>query len=89
MLNYNNITEFVFIVCDLEWLQITPVACNIFRNSLSNRHRIKTKVVFNNELHLGASEQELFTGYLQIAVLEPHKTLAQLLVLKESAGKTN
>jgi hypothetical protein len=77
MLNYNKIGGYDFISRDLEWLQITPVICNIFSKMLSNKHRNKARVVFISELKLGVFEQELLPGSLQLAVLEPYKTLAQ------------
>jgi hypothetical protein len=44
---------------------------------LSNKSNNIAATVSNNELLLGVSEQALFIGSLQIAVLEPHKILAQ------------
>jgi len=44
---------------------------------LSNNCNNITAPVFNNELLLGVSEQAFFPGSLQLAVLEPHKILAQ------------
>lgn len=44
---------------------------------LSNNCNNIAASVSNNELLLGVSEQELFPGFLQLAVLEPYKILAQ------------
>lgn len=44
---------------------------------LSNNCNNINAPVFNNELLLGVSEQELFPGSLQLAVLEHNKILAQ------------
>jgi hypothetical protein len=44
---------------------------------LSNKSNNIAASVSNNELLLGVSEQEIFPGSLQLAVLEHNKILAQ------------